>query len=118
MGGVTMPKALVVPANEAEPTYYVDLDTDNPYDSQVQHLVGGWVELVRTSHTNISYLVDEEGLLKERTVNPRASKFYPGPTPICGVAVFVRFERTPEDIFLQELTARDLEWINSIIERD
>lgn len=63
-------KVKYYPAKGAMETREVDSLED------IQRLVGGWVELVHFDHpTSDSFLVDEEGLLKNKPRNPHFPQF-------------------------------------------
>ena len=58
---------------------------DDPTLEQAQQFVGGYVELVRVKDGVL--LIDEEGRLKDKETNPKASALY-GDT-IVGPAIFI-----------------------------
>lgn len=79
--------------------FAIPADTDQPMEMKVipnkweamSKLVGGYIEVVRTEYIPELYcgcrmvmVVDDEGLLKQKPANTRASIFYPGYDSIVG----------------------------------
>lgn len=72
------------------PIVEVDLD---PGLGNTPQLVGyRWVEFVRVPDPTHYMIVNESGLIKGKPANPRASKLYPGPTPICDDVLIVGWD--------------------------
>ena len=91
-------KALVIPADSAEPTRYENLEGLEDF----QRVVGGWIETL-PMEGNIAPYFDEEGKIKGRPKNDRATKILAGSMMpddyIAGDCLFVGFDiDTGEDL--------------------
>jgi hypothetical protein len=84
-----MTKALFVPADPTVAARVVDIT----HHHDVNDLIGGWFEPVATSHI-VAY-VDEEGLLKNCSVNHRASTLLG--RSVVGNAVVFGFDGSSEE---------------------
>lgn len=59
-------------------TYYFSEKKDKPNLKQLQKMVGGYIQVVRSADTEKQIVMDEEGKLKGKPVNPDATELYVG----------------------------------------
>lgn len=98
-------KMYKVPAKESSPVTEKDIESVYPgLKEDEPNGVGGWIERVSTpvimtdaerGMIRLVFIVDEEGLLKDKPVNKRMNYFYPF-NPIHGDAYFVGEQDGPE----------------------
>lgn len=97
-------KMIKVPADSNEACTEVDIKSPYPDLKADEPLgVGGWIERVNPRLTiqtpkgplPLVFIVDEEGLVKQKPHNARANNFYPH-SPIAGDAYFCLEDMTPD----------------------
>ena len=59
-------------------TYYFSEKKDKPNLKQLQKMVGGYIQVVELPEIEKQIVMDEEGKLKEKPVNPDATELYVG----------------------------------------
>ena len=59
-------------------TYYFSEKKDKPNLKQLQKMVGGYIEVVRSADTEKQIVIDEEGKLKGKPINKDATELYVG----------------------------------------
>lgn len=112
-------KAIKLPADTMMPATIVEVDFDSidpDKPGTAQHHVSGWIEIIRLppwfrNGDKVRLIVDEEGVLKGKTYNPRASTFYAGPQ-IVGNALLVGYTQYNEFIDIPD------EWIQLITDAE
>jgi hypothetical protein len=104
-------KALLVRTNDQMEE--IEVGSKDPFQCGIAaDIPYGYVELVKTSHRYIQYLVHENGHYIDLKPNRIASGFYPvADYHIVGDVIFVRVAVNGPDIEVQSLTDEDLKWI-------
>lgn len=87
-------------------------DAETEYGlTQLQHIVGGYIEVVRIAKDCV-FIVNEEGALySNRILNTTASTFYPG--DIYGVVVAAGIENRPDGAYIVDCPRHFLDSIYS-----
>ena len=69
-------------------TKVIEIYDDKPTLEEMQKMVGGYIEEVHVGDHNVQYWVNEEGILLELPLNPKASMMLG--QPICGNLVVLK----------------------------
>ena len=70
-------KVLVIPAQSCEPLRIQDIpDTGNAQSDAIHDILGGWLEVAPQPHPEVTIWCDEEGKLKGKSINARASELW------------------------------------------